>query len=667
MDFFAQQDRSRSRTTQLVFLFVVAVVAVVIGVFFAIQTGHYLWEYKSAEDLAAPAPPFVWIDWGIFFWAAATTLTVIYIGSVFKINGLKEGGSYIVEQLGGRLVNRSTHVASERTLLNVTEEMAIASGIPVPLVYILDNEDSINAIAAGDSLNNAVIAVTAGCLTRLNRDELQGIVAHEFSHILNGDMRLNIRLIGLLSGVMIISGIGQILLRISSHDGSGKVGPFTFFFALFLIVIGFIGHFFGRLIQCAVCRQREFLADAAAVQFTRNPAGISSALKKIAGLDVGSKIRSPHAGEVCHLFFSSALKTYFATHPPLVKRIKLIDHEFDDQVNASQFVQTFGESTFSALSEIHRDKLDHAGSKIAAEIPSVGNLAGNLSPEGVGYSAKLLKSIPDKLRWEIENILGAGTLVCALLLSQDSAEKNHQFKALAEIAPPEFIRHLSKIANDTIKIKAHHRLPLVDLAIPTLRLMSPAQYARFNQYIQILVESDGKLSLFEFALQEVVARRLGEAYRCVPQKISYTRIDPLLSDVANVLSILSKAGQRDPVNRLEAIRAATKALPLPDELLKERLSQPSSYKDFQRALDRFAAATPPVKKMILDACARCVLCDQTVTVVEGELLRTVASSMGIPLPPFMPGPKKEIRRSGTSGRAERMRKTPSIEHPDISC
>jgi Zn-dependent protease with chaperone function len=272
---------------------------------------------------------FHWIQPRLGFWVVSVTLLVVFIGSITKIIALANGGSSVAENLGGRLINASTTDRDERRLINVVEEISIASGVPVPQVYILDREKGINAFAAGYSPNDAVVAVTRNCLKLLNRDELQGVIAHEFSHILNGDMRLNIRLIGFLSGIMIIANIGYLILR--SRTGSRKSGAQIVLIGVGLLIIGFVGQLFGRMIQAAVSRQREYFADASSVQFTRNPKGLAGALKKIGGFMAGSRVQSPNASEICHMFFGKAIRTLFATHPPLTDRIYRLQPDFDGQ------------------------------------------------------------------------------------------------------------------------------------------------------------------------------------------------------------------------------------------------------------------------------------------------------------------------------------------------
>ena len=338
MDFFTHQDRARRNTRRLVALFVLAVIAIVAAVYLAVvvflmttEAG----EYISQGGLAAPQ---------VLVPVVAGTLFVIAAGSGYKTLQLSEGGPAVARLLGGKPLDPNTREADERRVLNVVEEMAIASGTPVPEVYLLAQEQGINAFAAGRTPADAVVGVTEGTARHLSRDELQGVVAHEFSHILNGDMRLNLRLIGVIHGILVISMIGYFVMRSGGGSSRGRKkggAGAVVILGLALYVIGWIGVFFGRLIKAGVSRQREFLADAAAVQFTRNPLGISGALQKIGGLGAGSRIAHRRAEEASHLFFSNALKKSFlgltATHPPLEERIRRIDPSFDGTFPAVEY------------------------------------------------------------------------------------------------------------------------------------------------------------------------------------------------------------------------------------------------------------------------------------------------------------------------------------------
>ncbi len=334
MDFFAQQDKARKHTTVLVVYFVIAVVCIIASVYFASLLIFRVTE--NGHALGEPLPELVLWDPKLFLQVVLGTLAVVIIGSIYKTLALSKGGSAVAESLGGRLVPADPGDPDERKLRNVVEEMAIAAGVPVPKIYVLPEEQGINAFAAGHTPEDAAIAVTRGSLTLLSRDELQGVIGHEFSHILNGDMRLNLRIMGVIFGIVCLSVIGRVLIY--SRGGRGRQGgnPMMYL-GLALIVIGAIGVLFGRLIQAALSRQREFLADASSVQFTRNPAGLSGALQKIGG--AGSRIDSPHAGEASHMFFGNGVAKPFldalATHPPLPERIRAIDPAWDGKFSQS--------------------------------------------------------------------------------------------------------------------------------------------------------------------------------------------------------------------------------------------------------------------------------------------------------------------------------------------
>ena len=328
MDFFENQDKARRHTKRLIAYFLMAVALIVVAVYLVCALIFFRGRVAGGDFGA------LW-DPQVFLAAATGTIAVICFGSLYKINELREGGGAVARMLGGRLMSPATTDPDEKKLRNVIEEMSLASGVPVPEIYVLDEEEAINAFAAGHSTSDAAVTVTRGAMELLNRDELQGVIGHEFSHILNGDMRLNLRLIGLINGILCLAIIGRILVqsgssRSSRSDKKGNPLPLL---GIALLIIGGIGVFFGKLIKSAVSRQREFLADASAVQFTRNPLGLAGALKKIGGLSGGSKLDAPAAEEASHLFFANGLReswfNIFATHPPLEERIRLLDPTFD--------------------------------------------------------------------------------------------------------------------------------------------------------------------------------------------------------------------------------------------------------------------------------------------------------------------------------------------------
>jgi len=338
MDFFGKQAQARTQTTALVLYFVLAVLFIVIAVYAASLSILHFTEGMAYDGAPLALPSWrsivLW-DPQLFGWVVSGTLGVVLAGAVYKFLRLSRGGSAVAEELGGRLLADEPTDADERRLRNVVEEMALAAGVPVPKVYVLDNDTGINAFAAGHNAADAAIGITRGGMTLLTRDELQGVIGHEFSHLLNGDMRINIRIMGILFGIVCLTVIGRVLMY--SRGGGNRGRAPMLLLGVALLVIGAVGVLFGRLIQAALSRQREMLADASAVQFTRNPAGLAGALRKIGS--VGARIDSPHAGEASHMFFENGLGKpmfgWLATHPPLAERIRAIDPAWDGRFDAT--------------------------------------------------------------------------------------------------------------------------------------------------------------------------------------------------------------------------------------------------------------------------------------------------------------------------------------------
>lgn len=625
MDFFARQDQSRTRSLYLTSLFFLAVVCVVVAVYFAVQLALYL----SRDTLGISGNGFEWFDLQMFVPVTVVTLGVITLGSLFKMLQLKKGGSYVAENLGGRRVSRLSAGREEKRLLNVVEEMAIASGVPVPQVYLMTEESGINAFAAGYTPGDAAIAVTQGCLASLNREQLQGVIAHEFSHILNGDMRLNIRLIGFLYGIMVIAIVGRGLLRGSGRSRNKKGGGQTVLLALVLMAIGYIGQLFGRAIQSAVSRQREFLADASAVQFTRNPGGLAKALKIIGGIANGSRIASPNAHEASHLFFSTAIRSLFATHPPLEERIRRLDPEYAGQVRAT----SSGPGTGSG------EPFDASVSMMAADLGAARQSVGHITPQHVDYSSRLLSALPGRIRDELDDPLGATAIVCGLLLERDAVKRERQHKVLEKMAPVEVVHQVMMLEKEIRNLKPVFYLPVLELAIPTLRCLSPAQLAGMKRYVQALVETDGKLTLFEFVLQKILTHQLDMHTHAKRQEM-VNQIDPLLPHIFNLLSVLATSGNKDIQTAEKAFGAGVEQLRSAGVTIGKSHLKGVSFKGLDAALDGLALAAPGMKRLVFDACCGCVLFDKKVSLSEAELLRATAAVMDIPVPPFLFHPIK---------------------------
>ncbi len=573
------------------------------------------------------------------------TAALISGGSLYKIASLAGGGHTVAELLGGRLLQPQTADPDERRILNVVEEMAIAAGTPVPPVYLLENEDGINAFAAGRSPNDAVVAVTRGCVRTLSRDELQGVIAHEFSHILNGDMRLNLRLMGVLFGILLIGLTGYILLRSSSggtvrlgarDDDRRGVNPLPFI-GLALYVIGYVGVFFANLIKAAVSRQREFLADASAVQFTRNPDGIAGALKKIGALAEGSAIREPRAEEASHMFFGNVggagqLFGLLSTHPPLAERIRRIDPSFDGDFSKVRLEAPSDRPPAGALAEARRPRSRSFSFNPAQAVASVGTIA---APHLL-YAQGLLEDLPRNLSAQVKDPLGAQAAVFALLLDSGEAVRQQQIYWLQRNVHPAVVQLMRVVVPEARGLAPEARLPLVELAVPALRQMSKAQVHDFLSGVKTLVEADRKLTIFEYALQRLLLRHLVTYFlNQTPPPPRYTVPLPLIEPTQVVLSALARAGESSPERARNAFAAGVSALGWPDVRMELSVEESIDLTRLDAALQTLDGASRPLKKQILLACAACVGYDGQVTIEEGELLRAISDSIDCPMPPLI--------------------------------
>jgi Zn-dependent protease with chaperone function len=654
MDFFAQQDKTRRKTKLLVFYFVLAVMAIIAACYFIglVVFNAYGSEHHRYYD--APTQFILW-DVRLFLGVTVGVLAVIFLGSAYKTNELSGGGASVAALMGGTPVNPNTTDPNERKLLNVVEEMAIASGVPVPEVYVLRNESGINAFAAGHTTSDAAIGVTRGCMELLTRDQLQGVIGHEFSHILNGDMRLNLRLIGIIFGLLCIATIGRILLRTRS-SGRNDRNPLPLL-GLALLLLGSIGVFFGRLIQAAVSRQREYLADASSVQFTRNPAGLSGALQKIGQYSFGSKLESEHAPDLCHMFFGNGLGEPFfglmATHPPIPDRIRAIDPSWDGKYPPleKQQVETVKRAALAELKRPPKPMPDLfrtvlGGAIIAegsAEKPRVvrphtvlSNL-GNPTPLHLQYAEQLRESLPDSIRAATREPLAATALVYALLLSPDDATRSTQLAGLAGRTTPEIYGKAAALYPDVAAAARRARLPMVNLALGALRQLSPEQFQRFSQTLQWLIESDQKVELFELVLQKILLRHLTPHFTGARQPIvQYYTLKPLVPDGVLVMSALAHVGASDPAAANQAFETGAPHLRAPADVDFGLLPRDQCSVDkIEAALNRLALAVPTIKKNLLEACVYTVGADGTMTESEAELLRAVADALDCPIPPFV--------------------------------
>jgi Zn-dependent protease with chaperone function len=648
MDFFARQEAARKRTAWLVLLFGLAVACIIVAVYAAINGLLYL----RGEP---PLRPGLWNP-ELFAVVCIAVLAVVFFSSMFKISALRGGGSVVAESLGAQRVPTDTRVFEERRLLNVVEEMAIASGVPVPPVYVLDDQKSINAFAAGYTPDDAVVAVTRGALLALDRDELQGVIAHEFSHILNGDMRLNIRLMGVLFGILVLALIGRSTLRMMRFGGRGRDSKGGGAMAVILVVsvtlliVGSIGVFFGKLIKSAVSRQREFLADASAVQFSRNPQGIAGALKKIGGLAAGSRIQHPRAEEASHMYFGDGLAAswfgLFATHPPLADRVRRIDPSFDGAFPSYQLPAAGprrrrepGEQGEREAGEPswERGAWGITGALLAAAIDPQRLLLqiGRPMLEHAETVRRLLDTVPAELRDAAHDPYGARAVVYALLLDRRPPERERQMGALREQADPHVVKMVHEVAALVDPLAIELKIALVDITVYALRNLTESQYRGFRACVDALIEADRTIDLFEFTLVRLFVRHLDGFFGPVNQdRIRVRALDDVADEVRCVLSVLARAGQEDESAAGEAFAAAAGTL---GQKLGRRLL-PRERCDLQaldRALKRLASASPDLKRRIVGACLVTLVHDQRIHPREALLFRAVSDGLGVPVPPAL--------------------------------
>lgn len=634
-DFFARQARARKQTKWLVLMFLAAVVLIIAAVDLLVV--FFLGVDNSPKERAS-----------ILWWSSLATAGVIGVASLLEVVRLRHGGRAVAESLGAVPVDPSTSDGRRRRLLNVVEEMAIASGTSVPAVYVLEEEEGINAFAAGYTPSDAAVAVTQGALERLNRDELQGVIAHEFSHIVNGDMRLNIRLMGLLAGILAIATIGRILVEgalrgsRSNRRGGGGVLLIVVFGAM-LWLIGSIGLLFGRLIKAGVSRQREYLADASAVQYTRQPIGILGALLKSAGAPQQARISRIEGERVSHMLFGDGfgLRGLFATHPPLEARIRAIDPTFRPErirevVSRLAAVQGpwdeqpalgFAEQKATAPAEA-----ETALGTVSAE--RIGERVGRLDAIALAQARILLARIPLPIREAARQPERAGALLAAMILQRsDPTARTRWEEALArELGVAE--EEMSRIEEAVALLHPLQYLPVVALALGSLRRLPASRTGALIATLDRLIHADERVDLFEYCLARLAVRELCE--RLAPQQsrtFGTARLGERKEAVATLLAVLAAHGHDTPALARQAFQAGA-SIALGAQAVP--FQAPS---DWVSALDRALPALddlrPEAKETLLEALSATVAHDGRLALAEAELLRTVAQLLHMPLPPLL--------------------------------
>ncbi|EOV6293115.1 TPA: M48 family metallopeptidase [Vibrio parahaemolyticus] len=613
MDFFHHQDTARQRTGLLVMLFTLAVLAIT-GLVSVISIGIYF--YFTGEPFTTQSI----ISYCLLSFVGV--LLVVSISSFIRLSELNaNGGRGVAESIGGKLISTDTSNAKHRQLLNVVEEMSIASGIPVPPVYVMTEEHGINAFAAGMSIDDAVIGVTQGALDAFSRDELQGVIAHEFSHILNGDMRLNTRLIGALFGITCIAHFGHLILDNSnstrhvsrSSSDSNKGFAVIILIAIVCLVLGWLGTLFGNMIKAAISRQREFLADASAVQFTRNDQGIAGALKKIGSNVQGSTLNTKASDEMSHMMFGqsklSGFSSLFATHPPLDERIRRIEPNWDGIYAQHSHAQS------TAFDNEQVSGFAVGGGSPASQSASPSE---QLSETG----QQLISQLPPELVDIAREPYSARFIAFALIFDGSDIQRE-MIKSYVPLASQSTL--LPWLDYD---LPLHLRFPLLELALPALKSLSEAQKISLCKVLRELSETDNQYSLAEWCVINLLEKQLLASFGFIKQHKTLKQLEESVFWLLRELAWVSHS-QADKAQR--AYHCALAHLGFPEVKLEPANS---NWHLSRAALELLLQLKPKDRRMFVKACRIAIESDGEITVAEGELYRVIACFLEVPEPPL---------------------------------
>ena len=625
MNFFEQQAAARRNSSRLVVLFALAVIGIV-----------------AAVDLATWAATG---SAGALVFTTLATLAVIGVGSMYRIASLRGGGEPVALQMGGVPVPEDTTDLNLRRLRNVVEEIAIASGVPVPKVYVLEHEAAINAFAAGYSTSDAVVAVTRGALDKLNRDELQGVIAHEFSHILNGDMRLNIRLIGVLFGILMIGLIGRKILAHGRFGGRNKGAGAVLGAAIVAMLVGYVGLFFGRMIKAGVSRSREVLADASAVQFTRQTQGLAGALKKIGGLHEGATLNDRgDAEEVSHMLFGDGVgfSGLFATHPPLLKRIQALEPGFTSEALGRLQVQWLASPPSGLDEDVHMGldagsgaRLPGASQQIDVTPPMVAAQVATPAADDYRRADTIVGTMPEALRDMAAQRDAVMPLLLAMLLAESEALAALQQEEIAARMGASAAEHAARIHQQlTADLHPMLRLPLAALAFPVLRLRPRPELGTFLDTVHAVVNADGQVSLFEYCLGRLLTVQVMESLD--PSRYArFGRRKPgnVRNEFATLLAVVAQAGHADAASAQRAYLAGLQRV-LPRDHLP--YAPPANgVLALDAVWEPLDALDPLAKQAMVEAITAAASHDGRISVAESELLRTICGVLHCPLPPML--------------------------------
>jgi len=630
MDFFGQQSGARSRSLRLTLLFAVALVGFLAFLGTAPALLHSAWSLCFGLGWQ-----WDW-DWRVFALCAGSAGFLLLAGAVIEWINLADGGTALAARLGAEPLPSSSRDEAAHRLRNIVDEMAIASGRAAPHVFVLRNESAINALTVGRRAADAVLVLTRGCLDRLTRDELQGVVAHEFSHLLHGDTVLDTRLTALLSGLLLIPEIGVDLLRAGwvegtdSETGEPTSGPTPLLllapFGLILVAVGFAGFLLARALQAGVSRQREFLADASAVQFTRNPAGLAGVLAKIAAAPAERLSGPAAAAKLGHLHFTAVHRSvfldWFSTHPSLADRLAALDQPSPPPATPRSDRQPLARN----LADL---------TAIRAEIGSFVGTAVTPDSEHISYSQRLLASLPPAVLAAARTPAGAPAIVLGLLLSPEPARHAAELALVRSAAGPAAAAALPPIAGAIAALHRAKRLPLLALALPALQALPDSAKAGLLAAARALAEHDGEIRLFEFALLKALQRHLAPRPHLGPVGLAHPTLAQFSAPIAILLSACARTAADTHEQACRAFAAGTAYFSGIMHTLELVPAASCGLDAISTALDTLGDAPESYRRVILAACARVVGFDRMVSQDEAELVRAIADALDCPIPPLI--------------------------------
>ena len=647
MNFFAQQELARKQTRRMIVLFTIAVICIVIAVDFVVMVALGIGR-ESGRGMAGAGV-------GSIIATSVAVVAVIGLATLYRISTLSAGGSAVAQQLGATPVPVDTTDFTYRRLRNVIEEIAIASGVPVPDIFVLEEETAINAFASGYSPTDAAVTVTRGCLDKLTREELQGVIAHEFSHVLNGDMRLNIRLMGVAFGILVLAIVGRKIAEVSGRSRSRDSGGIAIL-GIALLVVGYIGVFFARLIKASISRQREYLADASAVQFTRQTEGIAGALKKIGGLAEGSKLTNDDSEEVAHMLFGDGVgySALFATHPALIDRITRLQPQFKpaefaeiaadwtqplrvgetDNPNASLSGFAPARSSTTSSDSAGKANLPPAAQEMRLSANGVSSQVGNPDTGDYVAAAALSASIPDALNVAAHGREESMLVVYALLLHADATVRSRQIEVITHYHDAGSAAEVIALAEQTKALHPMQRLPLAAMAFPALRRHPRPKLQVFVITLRQLIKADGRTSLEEYCLAKLIGIQVIDALNPASTRVTgRIKLGDAAAELCDLFSVVAEYGHDDSESARRAyILGLNEVLPN----AKPSYEPPQNWQAaLDRALPKLDRLTLAGKELVVRGLTHAISADGVVSINEAELLRTVCAALHCPLPPIL--------------------------------